>query len=151
MTALRHTGTDTGVSASAMRALLQNQNTMKVTFFATRDAPCAGYNETTDGAVANLPLVAALAEYRIPGFPPVQLVFDGLFLTRVRIPRSHEVDGVLAEAIARKDVYYAPQPVEFTSSLPPEEAAALLAEVPSLPLNEGSVSAYVRLLGGADI
>ena len=97
MAALRHTGNTTAASASVMSALLKDNNTTKVTFFATESNPAASYNEKTDGGEANLPLVAALAEYNIPGFDFVYLVFDGLFLTRARHPRAQEVDQVLGK------------------------------------------------------
>lgn len=145
MPALRHSGISTTASASVISALLSDVRTTKVVFFATDKTPSTGYNQASDGPATNLPLVVAVAEYNIPGFGPIDLVFDGLFLTRARHPRMTEVDQVLADACASNKARYSPIIAPFTSSMAPDAAANMLLQQVSFPLDSNSLQAYLRL------
>ncbi|MBS0193870.1 MAG: hypothetical protein JSR34_06460 [Proteobacteria bacterium] len=145
MPALRHNGLSTSTSAAIAEHIIGDPNTAKITFFATEPMTTGDFDPQRDGPETNLPLMVALAEYNIPGFEPIYLVFDGNFLTRVRQPRKAEVDAVLDVAKNSSKAYFSSTRAPFTSGLSPEVAANVLSNLVSFRLDGSSLPAYERL------
>lgn len=146
MTSLRFESRSTTHNLSGIIDLLNDVKTERVIFFASETLPTGNFSQS-DGPETNLPLVAALLEIRIPGVTPLNIVFDGLFLTAARQPRYFEVRSLLDAAINSGKAFFSQQRVPFTSSLGPEEASdVFLKSGPVVPLSTSSRSAYFSLL-----
>lgn len=147
MTAVRWIGESTNASLNAILGLMSDPQCTRVLLFASpRSNP--GPN---DGSDANLPLVAALAEFVLPGVKQIiDVVFDGLFLTAARDPRRYEVKQLLDAAIASNKAYYCTSTVPFTSSLSPDQAAGKLKTAQPLnQLDAATRTRYFALLSAA--
>lgn len=146
MIATRHQNTSTNLNAQTLIGLLNDPNCVEVRLFASPWKVTAEFSQR-DGTDNNLPLVAALATYKIPGVSDVHVVFDGLFLTTARRPRFLEVRDVLDAAQACGKASYCATPVPFTSALSPEKAVELLTQQgPVQPFTEDTRKDYFKLL-----
>lgn len=128
--------------------VLGDPGTLRVTLFASPATEGGHYDHQTDGPTTNLPLVAALAEIRVPGAKPVHVVFDGLFLTAQRKHRYAEVKVLLDNAVKSGKAFVATERAPFTSSLSPDDAAQALLNVAAtaVPLTEVTRPSYFALL-----
>lgn len=127
MIATRHQNTSTNLNAQTLIGLMNDPNCVEVRLFASPWKATADFSQR-DGTDNNLPLVAALATYKIPGVADVHVVFDGLFLTAARRPRFGEVQDVMNAAQACGKATYCATEVPFTSALSPEKAVELLTQ-----------------------
>lgn len=145
---VRYSVTSTNRSLEVFLELLAERNTVRVVLFATPSEPSGAFDHRSDGPTTNLPLVAALAQFEVPGVTSLNVVFDGLFLTAQRPPRYSEVRAMLDAAVASGKVYFAGERAPFTSALPPEVAAHTLLEVGGAPvlLTDETRPAYFSLL-----
>lgn len=146
ITAARFETKNTTQNLEAILGLMRNPDLNRVILFATHAEPSHGFSRE-DGPDTNLPLVAALAEIKPEGIPPLYVVFDGLFLTAVRLPRYGEVRQLLDMAEASGKAFYCPQRVPFTSGCLAEEAARVMLECADpLPLDASGRPRYFALL-----
>lgn len=137
MKAIRHENDNTSRNARDLINIIKDENTERVVLFAT-----PGVEEDT-----NCPLVAAVAEYEIPGAQKVKVIYDGLFLTAKRRPRYDEVRDVLDNAESSGKVFFAQERAPFTSKMNTDEAAAALESVGGLlPLTPDTRAKYFSLL-----
>jgi len=148
LTAVRYNATSTNRSLEVILELLADRNTARVVLFATPAEPSGAFDHHSDGPTTNLPLVAALAQFQVPGVTSLNIVFDGLFLTAQRLPRYSEVRALLDAAVASGKVYFATERAPFTSVLPAEAAAHTLLEIAGEPvlLTEDTRPTYFALL-----
>lgn len=148
MFAKRFKNSSTGINLQSLLTLVLDPNCKKVRLFAS-PASCTADHADSDGPETNFPLVAALAEYSIPGITEVYVLFDGLFLTAVRSPRLGEVQELLDAAQVSGKTTFAPSPVAFTSSLEPDAAVkVLLAQENMVQLTPQSRKQYFAMLCG---
>lgn len=147
MPAVRSHHSTTSDNLASLLEIIRDARTVQVILFASPEARTLDMSDR-DGPETNLPLVAALAEYKLPGASdPLYMVFDGLFLTAARVPRYLEVRNLLDVAIASGKAFVAMQRVPFTSKLTPDEAAECLRHVgPVSPLTGETRATYFRLL-----
>lgn len=146
ITAARFETKSTTQNLEAILGLMRNPDLNRVILFATHAEPSHGFSRE-DGPDTNLPLVAALVEIKPAGIPPLYVVFDGLFLTAVRLPRYGEVRQLLDSAEASGKAFYCPQRVPFTSGCLAEEAARIMLECADpLPLDASGRPRYFALL-----
>lgn len=101
--------------------LINDANTIKVTFFATVKETT--FNGCTSGENNNLPLMIALVEQT-----DKIIIHDGLFLTAARTPRYYEVRSVLDVAVTSNKAAYCNEPVKCTSKRSEDDAVAYLLE-----------------------
>lgn len=129
--------------------VLADPKTARVVLFATAEAPEGLYDHRTDGPETNLPLVAALAEIRVPGITPLHVVFDGLFLTAQRKPRYDEVRALLDTAVVSNKAFFAAERAPFTSTYPPGDAAQVLLDAAgtAVQLTAATRARYFAMLG----
>lgn len=147
MTATRYEINNTSVNLDTIISTLSDARTDRVILFATETQPTDSFNHHSDGPETNLPLVAALAEFKIPGVAPFYVVFDGLFLTAARQSRYFEVRDLLDASIASGKAFFAQKRAPFTSELSPEEAAQKLLQIaPVVALTNANRSVYFGLL-----
>lgn len=147
MTATRYETHNTSANLNTIIGMLNDAKTDRVILFATETQPTDSFNHQSDGPETNLPLVAALAEFKIPGGSPLYVVFDGLFLTAARHPRYLEVRALLDASIASDRAFFSQTRVPFTSTLSPEEAAQTLLQIaPVVELTNANRSVYFGLL-----
>ena len=148
MLATRYRNGNTSANEVTLVGLINDPACSKVILFGSPSAPTPDFSET-DGLENNLPLMAALAKYSIPGIDDLYVVFDGMFLTAARQPRYLEVRQVLDVAENSGKVFFATKSVPFTSALSPSKAAKLLlSHVPTVPLAPSSRAQYFSLLCG---
>ncbi len=146
MLVTRYKNSSTTQNLSALVALLQDSNCVEVRLFATGSSPAHDFSES-DGPENNLPLVAALAKYVIPGITDVYVLFDGLFLTAARRPRFGEVQNLMDVAQASGKASFFPGTVPFTSSLEPAAAVGtLLGLGAATPFSQATRAQYFGLL-----
>lgn len=143
---------DRGSTTDNLQNLLDvlcNPDTVRVVLFATADAPGGCYGHQTDGPETNLPLVAALAEIRVPGVPLLNVVFDGLFLTAQRKPRYSEVRALLDVAQDSGKAYFSEERAPFTSAFPASDAASALVSAGRsvVRLTRETRKSYFAMLG----
>ncbi len=130
----------------AILALIRADNCTAVYLFAT-EATCTNSYTDVDGPDTNLPLVAALATYRIPRIDNVHVVFDGLFLTAARKPRYLEVKQLMDEAEGTNKVMFSSAPIAFTSALTPEGAAKVMLNQQQInPFNPQTRAQFFSML-----
>lgn len=147
MPAVRSHHFNTSDNLAAILDIIRDIKTTKVTLFASPEVPTQDMSDS-DGPETNLPLLAAMAEYKLPGVSePLYVVFDGLFLTAARIPRYLEVRDLLDVAIASGKVFFDKVRAPFTSSLTPDAAAECLGNLgPVSALTGETRASYFRLL-----
>lgn len=126
MKSARYLRGSTGDHASALINLLSDGNSKRVVFFASPLEPDSSFSNSYDGPESNLPLMAALVEYQIPGVEQITIVFDGLFLTAARYPRYREIRSVLDVAVLSNKSWFSKIRAPFTGSNTPEAAATTL-------------------------
>lgn len=138
--------TATMINAETLIALINDQKCEQVVLFGSPRSPTPDFARS-DAPDTNLPLVAALAKYSIPGVSEVYVVFDGVFLTAARRPRYLEVRDLLDAAEQTSKVFFATQPVPFTSSKDPEKAAQIMIDTkPTVQLTTSTRPQYFALL-----
>ncbi|WP_139023032.1 hypothetical protein [Chitinimonas sp. BJB300] len=121
-------------------------NCVELRLFGTHAKINVGVNDVSE-MDSNLPLVAAVAKYTIPGISDVYVVFDGMVLTAARLPRYYEVQELLDKAVASKKVTFASVPVLFTSSFAPTIAVDKLLSIgPVIALSEQTRAQYFSML-----
>lgn len=149
MAAVRSHHFTTSDNLASVLELIRDSRTVQVILFASPETPTLDMSDR-DGPATNLPLVAALAEYKLPGVSdPLYVVFDGLFLTAARDSRYFEVRDLLDVAIASGKAFVAMRRAPFTSRLTPDEAAEILWQIgPVSPLTGETRATYFRLLSG---
>lgn len=146
MLATRYRNGNTSANANTLVGLINDPACVEVTLFCSPSAPTPDYSDT-DGLEDNLPVVAALAKYRIPGIDDLYIVFDGIFLTAARRPRYLEVRALLDASEKSGKVSFATNPVRFTSALSPTKAAEVLSnEQPTIQLLPSTRAQYFALL-----
>ncbi len=148
MQAFRHQNNNTSESCQNLIATLRDEHTKRVILFASPSSDQDSSYTPESGPTTNLPLVAALAEIKVPNLPPLYLVFDGNFLNAARRPRFNEVRDLLDIAQVQPNAYFCPAPVQFTAGLEPEHAAEILLSAASKaqPLDKMSRATYFALL-----
>lgn len=130
----------------ALINLLKDPSCKEVILFATPEAPTADFSEL-DGQESNLPLVAAVAKYAIPGITNVYVLFDGAFLTAARRPRFLEVRDLMDEAEKSGKAVFSPGKALFTSAREPVAAVtALLGLGSTTPFTSATRAQYFALL-----
>lgn len=142
----RFNNSSTSENATALINLLKDPSCKEVVLFATPVVPTADFSES-DGPENNLPLVAAVAKYSIPGITDVYVLFDGLFLTAARRPRFQEVQYLMDEAEnSGKTVFY-PGRALFTSAREPVAAVTELLRLgPTTPFTKATRLQFFALL-----
>ncbi|PIF89723.1 hypothetical protein CLU86_0600 [Acidovorax sp. 62] len=146
MLATRYQNGNTSRNESTLLGLINDPACSAVTLFCSPGTPTADFSQT-DGSENNLPLLAALAKYSIPGIDDVYIVFDGMFLTAARRPRYLEVRQILDTSEKSGKVSFATKPVPFTSALSPAEAVqTLLNAQPTVQLLGSTRAQYFALL-----
>ncbi|NVK58363.1 MAG: hypothetical protein HWE26_22475 [Alteromonadaceae bacterium] len=136
----------TTANASSVIALLHDDRTERVTFFATETKATDQFHREhgTDG---NLPLVAILAEGRMLGPVKLFVVGDSVdFLMATRQPRSGEVKDVTDAAVKSGKAYFSRVRAPFTSHLTAEEAAETLRRLETVELTAATVAEYRAML-----
>ncbi|WP_155401875.1 hypothetical protein [Chromobacterium violaceum] len=146
MLVTRYQNSATSENLSTLVALINDKNCEEVRLFASE--PTAGNDySNSDGPDTNLPLVAAIARYSIPGISDVYVLFDGLFLTAARRPRFLEVQSLMDAAQASRKVSFAAKPVPFTSTREPANAVdTLLSVEPLIQFTPETRAKYFALL-----
>lgn len=146
MTAIRCEPNSTSANLNTIIKMLLDPKTERVILFATDTKPSGSFSRN-DGPENNLPLVAAIAEFKIPGISSLYVVFDGLFLTAARQPRYLEVRELLDNAINSGNAFFSKTRAPFTSGLSPENAAQQLLQItPVIPLTSTNRADYFGLL-----
>ena len=147
MNAIRYKAKDsTRANLKIILDLIQDAKTTSIHLFASPTEQTVDYSGDSDGPDSNLPLVAAVVVYEIPGVEPLSIVFDGPFLTAVRGPRYSEVRQLLDAAVNSERAYFSETRCPFTSSLSAQGAASLLAALPPVVLTATSRPIYFSLL-----
>ncbi|CAN7622287.1 hypothetical protein LJR189_004675 [Acidovorax delafieldii] len=148
MLTTRYQNGNTGTNETTLIGIINDPACSSVTLFCSPSVPTAEFSEA-DSTENNLPLVAALAKYSIPRIDDLYIVFDGMFLTAARRPRFLEVSRVLDAAEASGKVWFATNPVPFTSALTPEQAVeTMLSEQSTVQLETSTRAQYFALLCG---
>lgn len=129
MLATRHRNTSTSSNLATLLGLIQDPNCLRIRLFASPRTVTPEYDHKSDGSDTTLPLVAAVATYKIPGVDEVHVVFDGLFLTAALTPRVSEVKTLLEAAQTSGKTDFCTVTAPFTSSLAPQVAAERLLEL----------------------
>ncbi|MGQ5524855.1 hypothetical protein ACUHMQ_16550 [Chitinimonas sp. PSY-7] len=146
MLATRFRVSNTSSNLLSLKRLVIDPNCVELRLFGTASKIAVGLGDE-DEADTNLPLVAAVAKYTIPGITDVYVVFDGMVLTAARLPRYFEVQELLDKAVASKKVTFASVPAPFTSSFDPAIAADKLLSIgPVIPLSEQTRAHYFSML-----
>jgi hypothetical protein len=142
----RFRNSSTSANVSALINLLHDPSCKEVILFATPSTPTDDFSES-DGPENNLPLVAAVAKYAIPGITDVYVLFDGLFLTAARRPRFLEVQDLMDEAEkSDKAVFYSGK-APFTSARDPADAVTeLLGLGTTTPFSTATRAQFFALL-----
>lgn len=150
--ARRYSCGNTGETLKALLALQEDPNCFDIWLFASPRTPTARFNPDTDDNETNLPLLTALVRYRMPlGFDPMYIVFDSMALTAARKPRYNEVKQLLDKACQGSKTFVCLEPLDFTSSMPPEQAAAMmLGTNPTTLLDVGSRPKFFDLLSSLE-
>ncbi|MBA1203562.1 MULTISPECIES: hypothetical protein [Pseudomonas] len=132
--------TNRGSHLSSILKHLEEAATRKVIFFAT---PKSG-GSWTDGAENTWPLMAALVEDSGGNYS----VYDGVFLTVASPHRYAEVEQVMDAALKADPgkVYYAPEPIPFTSQMSEAAAADVMLSVQIKEFNQVSRVQFFKLL-----
>lgn len=144
--AFRHKCSNTSSNLEALLASINDPSCVQVRLFATETTATAHFSDA-DGPENNLPLVAALAIYKLAGEHEVHIVHDGLFLTAARLPRYYEVRQLLDAAENNQKVVFCFQRAPFTSAMSPVEAAAALLELQLVnELTTATRSSYFSML-----
>lgn len=147
MTAIRYQNQSTSQNVHALIEIIENPATTSVVLFASPKEPDASYTQTEDGPDTNMPLVSALVTFMLPGFDPIQLVYDGIFLTAARRPRFLEVVELMDAAQASTKVQFSSQRLQFTAGLDPVDAANVMAAAQALvPFSATTRAQYFALL-----
>jgi len=137
---------NTGDKLNLLLEAIRDPRVDQVVLFASPVAPSEGYSDY-DGAENNLPIVAALASGTFVGNAPIQVVYDGSFLTAARVPRYLEVKRLLDEAEQSGKVYFVAQRAPFTSAMQVEKAAETMKSLGEpILLTPQSRSRYFSLL-----
>lgn len=146
MQATRYQNTSTTANLTALAGLIQDRACEEVRLFASPSTVTPEFSKA-DGPETNLPLVVALAKYKIPGITDVYVLFDGLFLTASRSPRVGEVRRLLDLALASRKAYVSSVNAPFTSKLEAIDAVKLLLNLgPCVPLTTSSRKMYFAQL-----
>lgn len=146
MIAIRYRNGNTGENSYTLIGLIKDKNCIEVNLFATPSIIDSDHQDL-NGLKGNLPLMAAIAKYKIPGIDEVYVVFDGLFLTAVRRPRYLEVKEVLDAAEQSEKIFFSKSAVSFTSDLQPEMAVeTLLKSRPTTSFSKTTRQEYFSLL-----
>jgi len=147
MLAMRFENPNTTINVSTLITLINDQKCELVVLFGSERSPTSDFSRRSDGPDVNLPLVAALVKYSIPGVSEIYVVFDGLFLTAARRPRYLEVRELLDVAEQSAKVFFATHPVPFTSGRSPEMAAKVMLDMaPFVQLTPATLAQYFSLL-----
>jgi hypothetical protein len=112
----------TASCAHTLQTHIEDPHCVRVVLFASPTAPTPDFSRS-DGPETNLPLLAAISTYEIPGVGPINVVFDGLTMTAERRPRYLEVKNLLDVAQRSSKVHFSTERIPFTSGLDPEIAA----------------------------
>lgn len=131
--AVRNTKAATNLNVEAAVAIINSSRIDRIILFATSLNAEGMFCHAEDGPETNLPLVAALAECRLPATPPLYVVFDGMFLTARRAGRDDEVRYMLDAAVASGKASFSTARAPFTSTLGASEAARQLLVVAERP------------------
>lgn len=136
------TSSSTSTNLAALLTLIRDKNCEEVRLFAS-PASITPDHTNVDGPENNLPLIAALAMYRIPGIADVYVLFDGCFLTAARRPRFGEVQALLDAAQTSGKAVFSTVTAPFTSSMDAAVAVnILLALNPTIALTATSRAQY---------
>lgn len=127
MHVIRFNNQSTGMNAEALISMLKDAKCEEVCLYATESKTSAN-PEAIECNSENLPLMAAIATYKIPCVGEIIVLFDGVFLTAARWPRYTEVRAVLDEAQQSKKTKFCTKPVSFTSALDPYKAVQSLKD-----------------------
>lgn len=136
---------NTSEKLECILSTINDANIKQVILFATPIEPTLDYSDS-DGLVANLPEVAALAIGTFAG-AELTAVFDGAFLSAARYQRYSEVKTLLDVAVASGKAYFATTRAPFTSKKSAVDAATALQSLsPYVKLTATSRSQYFDLL-----
>ncbi|AUZ62023.1 hypothetical protein PRJ_5465 (plasmid) [Pseudomonas sp. XWY-1] len=140
MSAKRMTKTDSGSNLSSILNNLEDKTTRKVIFYGSRKSG----GSWTDGSAITWPLMAALVEDSEGNLG----VYDGVFLTASSHHRYLEVQQVLDAALeaGAGKVYFAPEPIPFTSHETAAVAADVMLSVQIKEFDQVSRVQYFKLL-----
>lgn len=142
----RFSNSKTSNNVSALVKLLGDANCKEVILFATPSTPMADFS-ASDGHENNLPLVAAIAKYVIPGITDAYVLFDGSFLTAARRPRYLEVRDLMDVAQESGKTYFFSGQAPFTSSREEKSALEALLHLGEFtPFNKETRAHYFALL-----
>jgi len=143
---LRYDNTSTDANLAAITGLIKSKEVKKVIFFSS-PSELTDNATNADGPNTNFPLVSVLVLYEIPNIASLYILFDGCFLTAQRYPRYCEVRDLLDVALAKGNVFFSTQTVDFTSGKPADVAVNELLSIDSLePLDETTRADYFSKL-----
>lgn len=125
MLVTRFNNSDTKTNLQVLLTLIQDSSCTEVRIFASPSSVTPEFGNS-DGPESNLPLIAALVQYNIPGITDVYVIFDGLFLTAARRPRLGEVQDLLDAAQTSGKTLISTVAAPFTSSMDAAAAVNLL-------------------------
>lgn len=146
MLVTRYATSSTSRNLSSLVTLLNDQSCKEVFLYATASTPMQDFSES-DGVENNLPLVAAIAKYVIPGISDVFVLFDGAFLTAARRPRFLEVQELMNVAQESGKVTFFSGQAPFTSSREPAAAVESLLGLGQLtPFSQATRAQFFALL-----
>lgn len=146
MLVTRYANSSTTRNLSSLVTLLNDPNCKEVVLYATASTPMQDFSES-DGPDNNLPLVAAIAKYVIPGISDVFVLFDGLFLTAARFPRFLEVQDLMNVAQESGKAAFFLGQAPFTSSFEPVDAVKSLLGLGQLtPFSQTNRAKFFALL-----
>ncbi len=149
MITTRYKSDNTSNNLAAIVSLINDPECQRIFLFASPANFIEGAHDNAGGPDANLPLVAALAEFKIHGIDKIRIVFDGVFLTAARSPRYYEVRQLLDAAQASNKVFYGQERAPFTSDMDSTAAADELSKIAAKgyqQLTDRTRTAYFSLL-----
>lgn len=129
MITTRYKTDNTSNNLAAIVSLINDPECQRVFLFASPTNCIEGDNNNSSAPDTNLPLVVALAEFKIHGIDKIRIVFDGTFLTAARSPRYYEVRQLLDIAQASNKVFYGQERAPFTADMDPTKAADELSKI----------------------
>lgn len=142
MHAIRYKRSSTSDNLNSLLKLLNDPNCVEFVLFASPSKVTPDYSDS-DGGENNLPLVAALAKYTIPGITDVYVLFDGMILSAARRPRYLEVRELLDVAEKSGKAFFFPGQAPFTAAKDAHTAVQTLLGLGNvLAFNEDTRAQY---------
>lgn len=142
----RYENSSTDKNSAVLSTLIRDENCKEIRLFVSPDSITPDYTNV-DGPNTNLPLIAALAKYTIPGISDVYILFDGNFLNVARRTRFIEVKNLLDEAQNSGKTLFTTVTAPFTSSMDATVAVNLLLTLnPTIALTVTSRAQYFSYL-----